>query len=87
MVALRIRKVKSHWDRITQTGEERCFVCGKKFRKGQDFVEIGKHRNTGEVLRRHVYCFPGSTNWIKLFGPGLIFNRLKARQEGFEHGK
>jgi hypothetical protein len=87
MIKLRIRKVKSHWDRITQAGEERCFVCGRKFRKDQRFIEIGKHRNTGEILRRHEYCSPGSANWIKLFGEGLIFNRIKVRQEGFDYGK
>ena len=58
----------SHWELITSTGEEHCFVCDKKFRKNERKTYVGKNKIDGDPLYRHNRCDALSENWKKKFG-------------------
>jgi|WetSurSiteA1Bulk_404760.scaffolds.fasta_scaffold23949_4 hypothetical protein len=65
------RKVKitthnDHWDNITVSGPDICFVCCKFF-KDSKYKKVGFHKYTKEILYRHENCGPGSENWLKKF--------------------
>ncbi len=58
----------SHWELITSSGEDVCFVCDKHFKKGYfKKVYVGKS-TTNEKLFRHESCDAFSENWSKKFG-------------------
>ncbi len=72
MGKLNRRKVyTSLWELITSTGDDICFVCDKKFRKGRiNKVYVGKSRIIGDnnSLYRHTRCDSLSENWKNKFG-------------------
>lgn len=61
-----------HWKKING-GENKCFVCEKKFKIQHKRIYIGKHPDTEENLYRHEKCESGSINWHKKFGGRLTF--------------
>lgn len=63
-----------YWHLI-QGGKENCCICNKQL-KGRPYRFIGYHKLSGEELRRHEYCEPGSSRYIEKFG-GYICENLK----------
>lgn len=60
---------------LIQGGKENCCICNKPL-KGRPYRFIGYHKLSGEELRRHEYCEPGSSRYIEKFG-GYICENLK----------
>jgi hypothetical protein len=60
--------VANHWEVITSSGPEECFVCDKVIRDNAPSVCIGFHNQNFHLLYRHPHCEPGSPNWFSKFG-------------------